>query len=811
MLAVTSAAIPASALAQTIAAPAAATGLLAHPDGKAVHAAWQQAGFRFTPEVKSAWLAHAKAGAMRDLAAAGKSLPADFLAWIDSDPVVQATVYGARQNPANVLLMLRSLEIDLGQQVVREKYTQFCLALAVVHADKGPAANLEPRPPLQIVIPGDPRQPVDTKDPARSLDRDDHIINFLASNTIEEDVVIGHKEEPAPLKYDDKGIAIPPKKNAKPVKVPITEKRTRTLYAADVMASRAWQEKFNAYMKEHGQDVAIDCGDKVIHWKSTAAVRAERKKINEAFILFRTAYENKGLLPKARDAAPTPAESAAWLIRNDTFRFPEDTAKQRAWPKFPLTAPWPTLTMLAADNQPLREREERWLAFRDKGEMRTYGEYIGPIAQQGDMQSARRLTPFPYHYNTYQMQAKDGGVCGTMASMGVRTYKSLGIPACTAGQPGHCALILFAHDAKSGVYECRGGQFATGGPDKTSPHENWIFGDVDKRKPMIYYQSIAWAVNHGLQSYLDSTIAYQLFKALPDQDRKDHGLELLASAIALNPYNILLADAGHAALPTVRGQIDLWKSIHAALAGETKPGCPKDGLYNQTVRSGMFASLAKLPVPADTDEAREVLAFLRAENCTNAETLVNYQVAIDGLDAVVARTATAFQNHLGSARTEAACKTMADTMGAVAKHMQKKARVQWARGCYAHARGHENYLSAKNKILTDDAVAMAAKLAGDKLVPEPQREQPVLDQVAGELKSRVDGDRDPKSCAAFAARITTVAKQIKDPARQRQWLEGLAAVIAGKEEYKHKNGKTQRDPCSTTITGLLASPAPEKK
>jgi hypothetical protein len=58
--------------------------------------------------------------------------------------------------------------------------------------------------------------------------------------------VVGQREEPPPLRYDDRGIAIPPPKGAKPVKVPIKEKRTRTLYAADVMASRPLQEKFNA-------------------------------------------------------------------------------------------------------------------------------------------------------------------------------------------------------------------------------------------------------------------------------------------------------------------------------------------------------------------------------------------------------------------------------------------------------------------------------------------------------------------------------------------------------------------------------------
>lgn len=789
-----------------LAAPPAVADMISSPEGKAAYAAFQKAGFNFTPEVKKAWLAHAKAAAMRDLKAADKPLPADFLAWIDGDPVVEATVYGARQNAANVLLMLRSLELDLGTQVVRKDYTQLCLAMVVVHANQGPTANLAPRKLLEIVIPGDPRKAVDTKEAGRKLDRNDHIINFLNSNTIEENVVIGQKEEPPPLKYDDKGIAIPPPKNAKLVKVPITEKRARTLYAADVMASRAWQEKFNAYMKEHGENVAIDCGDEVISWKSKAAVRAEKKNIAAAFVMFRTAYEAKGLLPAARDASPSPAESTAYFIRNDKYVFPAETAKSRNWPRYPLNAPWPTLTLLAADNQPLREREERWLAFRDKGVMRTYGEYTGPIAQQSDMQSARRLTPFPFQYGTYQMMAKDGGVCGTMANMGVRTYNTLGIPSCTAGQPGHCALILFAKDAKTNTYDCRGGQFATGGPDKTSPHTPWAFGDVDARKPMIYYQTIAWAVNYGFQSYLDSTLAYQMFRALPESNRKEHGQELLESGLALNPYNFLLVDAAQQNASTPQAEVRFWKAFKADLDGVTTPVCPKGGLYNQTVHANMFARIGKLPVPADRSMARAVLAFLREENCTNAETLVLYEVSIDGLDTITIQTQATFKNHLVSARTEAACQTMAGTLTAVANRIpDKKARQQWAQDRWTEIEGHENYFAPKHKIVTDASATVLAKLSGNKLEPEPQRIQPLLNEIIAEFKTRMNGARDPKSCKQFAGDISVIVKQIKDPTQSRKWLEELSQVISGREQYQTNKGTKQQDPCAATIAQLLAA------
>jgi hypothetical protein len=153
-----------------------------------------------------------------------------------------------------------------------------------------------------------------------------------------------------------------------------------------------------------------------------------RKRIAAAHELFQAAYRATGRMPAERDAAPTPAESMAWFIRNDRWDFPPEVRAARAWPRFPLNAPWPVLLMLAADDQPLREREEIWAKFRDTGEMRTYGEYIGDIAQQFDMQSARRVAPIAFSYGSIQMMWKDGGVCGTMGNIGARTNRIVGFP-----------------------------------------------------------------------------------------------------------------------------------------------------------------------------------------------------------------------------------------------------------------------------------------------------------------------------------------------------------------------------------------------
>ncbi len=673
--------------------------------------------------------------------------------------------------------------------------------------------TLAPRVPLKLAIGGDPRKPVNTKDPNRTLDRNDHIINFLNENTLEEDAVVGYKDELPDLKYDSKGVAIPPRTTKRKRKrVPITQKQTRSLYAADVIASQEWQRKFNAYMKAKGQDVQIDCGDKIVYWNSHAMVRGEQhKKIAEAYKLFRTAYEAKGLLPARRDPIPTPAERCAYLIRNYEYRFSAGLQAQRNWPRYPLTSPWPTLTLLVANDQPLREREERWEAFRDKGEFRTYGEYIGGIAQQGDMQAARRLKPYPFTYGSIQMMLKDGGVCGTMGNISARSHCTLGVPACTAGQPGHCCLILFACDPKTGTYNCHGGQYATGGDDKTAPHTPWFFGDVDAHRPMVYHQSVAWAVNYGIAAYLDSNLAYSFYRQLSEADRRAHGLKLLESGSAINPYNFLLMDAGFALAQSPAEVIHFWKNATKPFASLNRVGCPTSGLYAQTIRQKLFSSIGRLPVPRDAAVASGIFAFLREERCDNPATLAQYKVATDGLSALLTDSKAVLKSHLESTRTAATCAQMATTIAVTAGQIaDKNQKREWALECWQEMQGHECYFGRREHITLDSTATILAKLTKQKLRSESEQFQPLLNQIVTQVKTAIVNGRNPKGCTQCAKTIETVAKQVDTPEQKRHWLEELARAIHGHEDYTLKNAKRLHDPCTTSSrTCCIRKPALE--
>jgi hypothetical protein len=298
-------------------------------------------------------------------------------------------------------------------------------------------------------------------------------------------------------------------------------------------------------------------------------------------------------MPAGRDRPPGASESMAWFVRNDRHPFPDDVRADRAWPRFPLDAPWPVLLMLVADAQPLREREEVWRRFVDAGEFRTYGEYIGGIAQQFDMQSARRLSPFPFSYGSIQMMWKDGGVCGTMGNIGARTYRICGIPASTAGQPGHCAVVLMERDAATGEYRCRGDQYATGGDEVTSVRAAWTLDERGARRPMVFHQSVAWGVNRGLASYVETLAMARAFAALPPETRAAECTAFADAALTLNPFAVAAIEAAIEAAPDAGSLRAIAARFEAAIASLDRP--ERFALLVKAMRDAIDARVGALP------------------------------------------------------------------------------------------------------------------------------------------------------------------------------------------------------------------------
>lgn len=664
--------------------------------------------------------------------AKGIELPRDFLAWVDRTPVVRATVYGCRAEPLPVLLKLRSLEIDLGEDTVRRDYTQLALAFAMQdsYAKRGEQGtpwndadgakspdfstdalpNVTPRPPLVLEIPRDPRVRVDTKDPSRPLDRDDHIINFLEDHPeIEEEIEV---QELPPLEYDERGIA-------KPQRVAVSVKKTikRPLRGADVIASRALQEQFNAYMAGHGHaEVKVDCGERAVHWGSTAAIddRSLRERIAAAHELFHTAYRNKGRMPAARDRAPTAAESMAWFIRNDRWEFSDADRAARGWPRFPLNAPWPVLMMLAADDQPLREREDIWVKFRDNGEFRTYGEYIGDIAQQFDMQSARRVAPIAFSYGSIQMMWKDGGVCGTMGNIGSRTHRIVGQPASTAGQPGHCAIVFMEYDPRTQEFHCTGGQYATGGDEVTTVHAGWNYDDKGGRKPMVFHQSVAWGVNEGLPSFVESLAMVRAFNAMSAEERARECVSFAKAALAENVFALAAITTALESAPDAQSVLAIADACADRFAKATDG--KKHALHRSTVRDLAHARIEQLPAPTTPEENARLLEALERQGSTNGALLARCWRGVGGDDEFVKRCQAEIDAYLASperGKDRRASQKFAAQVNGWAKTVARPAKKRWAEQLLASFEGKES-ITIRGKEQIDPAVEALRRIAGMK-------------------------------------------------------------------------------------------------
>ena len=652
----------------------------------------------------------------------GIELPPDFLAWIDGDRMLKASVYGCRKDPLPVLLALRSLEIDLGTQAVREEHTQLALAFAMAGSyassdrkasgwndgDTGRPGDDLPdvsaRSPLVLECPGDPRIPVDTKDAARELDAFDHVINFLEDHPLIQ-VEVEVKELP-PLEYDDRGIAKP---RGKPVK--IRKMVERGLVGADVIASAELQDEFNAWMADNGHpEISLDCGDGVVHRKSTAAVRDKkvRASIKAAHDLFHDAYRAKGRMPRERDAAPTPSESMAWFIRNHRHDF---SGTDRVWPRFPLEAPWPILMMLAADDQPLREREEIWSKYRDEGEFRTYGEYIGGIAQQFDMQSARRVSPFPFSYGSIQMMWKDGGVCGTMGNIGARTHRICGVPASTAGQPGHCAIVFMEQDPVTGRFRCRGGQYATGGDEVTTVHAGWNYDDVGGRRPMVFHQSIAWAVNHDSEAFIDAMVLRRAWDALDEASRSRQCVRWMREAMKTNPFALPLVDGIIAAAPDAMTAVEL---LDVFEVGFERYVAKEFELYRRTVRDLAHARILALPSPATKAANERLLEELDRQGCENARLLARCWKDLGG-DVFLEECRVASVEYLGAperTKIKRTSQRFAGMMRAWGRSVKSgRQRKAWAEALLTSFAGHELLVVGRKKSV-DPAFVVLCGFAG---------------------------------------------------------------------------------------------------
>jgi hypothetical protein len=376
-------------------------------------------------------------------------------------------------------------------------------------------------------------------------------------------------------------------------------------------------------------------------------------------------------------------------------------------------------------------------------------------------------------------------------------------------------MVYFHYDSKRKVYSCRGKQYATGGDSKTNPFTRWYFGDVDSRKPMVYHQSIAWGVNYGMDSWLDSNIAYSVFRQMPEEVKKAGGLELLKSGLKINPYSFLLTNALMKNLSSVSDIPPFWKEFKATLASAAKkPGCPRGGLYYKSVKNTMMSKVGKLTPPKDEAAAAEILKFLEQEQCVFAETTYAYRIIVKGLARVLASTNREYKKHMLTVKAKASKQNDTDNkkmaakikaLGSCIKDKEKKRN--WARAGFSMSKKHAKFFGNGYRISTNSSLPLFAKMAGQKMPSDSDLIKPILNQVLTDFKKSVLNPRNLKACGVLARKIDACDAAIKDPRLKGLWFNKMAKVIQGRENFLPKGAKkstdTKRDPCADSIDKAL--------
>ncbi|MFZ9882183.1 MAG: hypothetical protein ACO3QC_12370, partial [Phycisphaerales bacterium] len=341
------------------------------------------------------------------------------------------------------------------------------------------------------------------------------------------------------------------------------------------------------------------------------------------------------------------------------------------------------------------------------------GEYIGGIAQQFDMQSARRVAPLAFSYGSIQMMWKDGGVCGTMGNIGARTNRICGVPASTAGQPGHCAIVLMERDPKTGAFRCKGGQYATGGDEVTTVHAGWNYDDRGGRRPMVFHQSVAWAVNRDFQAFVDTLVLLRAWNALGDDARARECVEFARATLAMNPFALPALEAAIRAAPDAPTAVRVLDAF-AEVAAEQASG-KEHALYRDTVRDLAHARIRQLP-PVKSPRAPQIrLQALERHRCDDAELLAMCWRAIGGDEEFARRTRAEVERYLASparASNKRASEDFAKSLKAWAQSIRKKdARAAWAAAMLECFKGKES-LKFRGKESIDPAVVELSKTAG---------------------------------------------------------------------------------------------------
>jgi hypothetical protein len=448
--------------------------------GPALH----ESGGMLTPEVRDAYLTWGENTVQEELRQAHQSVPDDCLAEVHSDPVLLEAMFGTAYPPdASILQNYAAVRRQMGDAFMA-KYRSLAIAIAVAKRTKG----------------------VETADETQAIGRDyqpgfwvDESLHAPTSDA--EKTYVGH----------------------------IADFLAQTRAAAlDVYQDPALQARLKDYLSHQGVEAGLvaEVGQSVPF--------GERLKY--ALVLLHQR-------PAARDPKPSTVEWLHHLVQiyeATPQSTPDLNGRPMPWPLFPLdSAPWPLLMPLA-HSVPLSEADYMWAAFQGENgadRYHTYGPYRDDAALMPDS-----LRPSRWFWDAWPDEIVHGGECIPISKSTVNLYSGLGKPAMWSGQPGHSNLISFQRVGDQWTAEI---EQHISGPDETSAQ--WYFDEDENLMPRFrglynwagaeYQLGLALGMNRGVASYMDTRIAANIFRALPDTAQRTLGLKLLQSALTVNPYN----------------------------------------------------------------------------------------------------------------------------------------------------------------------------------------------------------------------------------------------------------------------------------
>jgi hypothetical protein len=440
---------------------------------------------KLTPSVRSAYLNWTEKTVLQELSQSGQTPPADCIEEIQKDDMLHDAIYGSVFPPdPSILQNYSQIRVDLGKGFV-SKYRSLIVAVSLSKRVKG----------------------VENADQIKSIGRDYQ-----------------------PGFWTDESLQVPGSDTDKQFVRRIADFMKQTHASAlDLYQSESMQNQLKEFLSRHS------IGSDLIGQVKKSVQFGERLKY--AMVLL-------GQRPGARDPKPATDDWLRYLVAINASRpssTPTVDGKTLQWPLFPLqTAPWPLL-MPFAHPVPLSEADYIWETFQGEHGSDRYHTY-GPYRDDDDAMPDS-LRPSRWFWDAWPDRIIHGGECVPISKGTVELYSSLGKPAMWAGQPGHANLITFQF--VNGKWTAEIEQAFAGGPDVTSAQ--WYFdedpGSMLHFRDLYYWPGaeyqlgLALAMNVGLDSYMDTRIASNIFKCLPPEDKHALGVNLLRSALIANPFN----------------------------------------------------------------------------------------------------------------------------------------------------------------------------------------------------------------------------------------------------------------------------------